>query len=60
MAAPKLIPNSKRKIKHTQDYITSYSTPTTPNQKRSAPSQATQHHDSDSDTACGFDSNWKH
>lgn len=58
MAAPKLLPHNKRKLKYTQEQTTSYSTPGTPNQKRSLPTH--QHNpDSDSDTACGFDSNWK-
>ncbi|GLV32252.1 sosondowah [Carabus blaptoides fortunei] len=58
MAAPKLMPHNKRKLKYTQEQTTSYSTPGTPNQKRALPTR--QHNpDSDSDTACGFDSNWK-
>nr|CAD7439982.1 unnamed protein product [Timema bartmani] len=58
MQPPKFAPVKRRRPKRPQDIAVSHSTPSTPpSQTRSSIVGSVA--DSDSDNACGFDSNWK-
>jgi hypothetical protein len=58
MPPPKFAPIKKRRSKRAQDFAMSHSTPSTPpSEPRTSSAEAVL--DSDSDTACGFGSNWQ-
>lgn len=58
MPPPKFAPIKKRRSKRAQDFAMSHSMPSTPpSESRTSSREATV--DSDSDTACGFGSNWQ-
>lgn len=62
MMPPKFNSVKKRRAKRAAEYLnTVRSVPTTPNQIRSTTIHSLSEHptESDSDTAAGFDSNWK-
>lgn len=67
MLPPKYSSVKKRRAKRAAEYLNSNdrsgyrSVPTTPNQPRAIIPALSEHPqtESDSDTACGFDSNWK-
>ena len=63
MPPPKVGSIKKRRAKRSADTISGFrSVPTTPNQQRANPIGPLCEHpktESDSDSACGFDSNWK-
>jgi len=58
MPPPKFAPIKKRRSKRAHDFAMSHSTPSTPpSELRTSSGEAVG--DSDSDTACGFGSNWQ-
>jgi len=58
MPPPKFAPIKKRRSKQAQDFAMSHSMPSTPpSESRTSSREAAV--DSDSDTACGFGSNWQ-
>lgn len=59
MPPPKFAPIKKRRSKRAQDFAMSHSMPSTPPSESRTSSGEAAAVDSDSDTACGFGSNWQ-